>query len=364
MKWYRILRYSYDTVSKELKTATSWTITAWPEAVPSPDTPMDIVCNNGVIKYSANMANVNEQTAVIGYYISASGEVLASASNWFYQDFISVKPNTTYTLTTSSDVYFISISEYSTADDSGFIRRNASSSGVNRTLTITTGSNTQFIRFGANIYRTGELTLEQVLAINWMLNIGNSMNYQPYVEGGIYTEWDVETIESTLSTATAEMLLKVGDYVDEQEILSWDVTRKIGIKVLDGTENWVDQLESSNKRVNLAIEDIINDNGAPLLVTHGVWSISGAFGSNMWRILTGRYISCRTSEPTLADFKTYLTAQYNAWTPVIVIYPLATPTTETVAGQTMDIPAWNSIIEITQASIDDLWLYAKYKATA
>jgi hypothetical protein len=49
------------------------------------------------------------------------------------------------------------------------------------------------------------------------------------------------------------------------------------------------------------------------------------------------------------------------------IFGKATPpeyTTESVAGQTMNIPAWDSTIEITQASIDNLWLYAKYKATA
>jgi hypothetical protein len=59
-----------------------------------------------------------------------------------------------------------------------------------------------------------------------------------------------------------------------------------------------------------------------------------------------------------------LKAQCLAWTPVIVIYPLATATTETVAGQTMNIPDWSSTIEITQASIENLPLYAKYKATS
>jgi hypothetical protein len=34
-------------------------------------------------------------------------------------------------------------------------------------------------------------------------------------------------------------------------------------------------------------------------------------------------------------FKTWLTQQYNAGTPVIIIYPLATETTETVTGQTL-----------------------------
>ena len=55
----------------------------------------------------------------------------------------------------------------------------------------------------------------------------------------MYADGTVETIEDTIgNTATTEMLLKIGDYQDEQEILSGAVTRKVGIKVLDGTENW------------------------------------------------------------------------------------------------------------------------------
>ena len=38
-------------------------------------------------------------------------------------------------------------------------------------------------------------------------------------------------------------------------------------------------------------------------------------------------------------WKQYLADQYAAGTPVIIVYPLETPTTETVAGQTMNIQA-------------------------
>jgi hypothetical protein len=67
---------------------------------------------------------------------------------------------------------------------------------------------------------------------------------------------------------------------------------------------------------------------------------------------------------TLADFKQYLANQLNAWTPVIVVYPLATPTTLSVAWQHLSIPAWDSRIEIVEWSILDLPLYAKYKSTS
>jgi hypothetical protein len=46
-----------------------------------------------------------------------------------------------------------------------------------------------------------------------------------------------------------------------------------------------------------------------------------------------------------------------------VVYPLATPTTETVTGQTLHIQAGTNIVEITQASIDNLGLEVSYKGT-
>jgi hypothetical protein len=161
---------------------------------PTPTAPVDIVCNNGVLRYSAQMANVTEQTARVGYYINAQGAVLADQYNWFYQAYIPVKPNTTYTLSMSAPVYYVTISEYSTAEDSGFVVRKTGSTGGNTSLTITTGANTNFIRFGANLNRVA-VSLEMVLAINWMLNIGGTaMDYQPYVKGGIYTDGTDEVL--------------------------------------------------------------------------------------------------------------------------------------------------------------------------
>lgn len=338
---------------------------------PTPTVPMNIVCNNWALKFSKNMANVNTQTIQLWYYISSSWVVTADANNRIYKDYIPVQPNTTYTLTLSSSVYYVTISEYSTAEDSGFVRRNAGSSGSNTQLTITTGATTNYVRFWTNIDRT-EITLEEVLAINWMLNQGNAMPYAPYSPTGIYIDWTTETIEDELwNTATAEMLLKIWDYADEQEILSWDITRKVGIMVLDWTENW--QLATSTDLVQFytsSTQGIIANNVslystiAPYgctVATRAQYDF-GCYSWNSWNLCFQMKGSATLT--TSSAWTQFLTDQYNAWTPVIVVYPLATPTTETVTEQTMSIQAWNNTIEITQASIDNLWLYAKYKATA
>lgn len=373
----------YNTVTNEFLTNQgSGTLTAGSTTLsPSPDNPMDIVCNNGTIKYSANMANVNAQTALIGYYISSSGVVTADAGNWIYQDYIPVEPSTTYTLTISTPVYYVTISEYSTTDDSGFVRRNAGSTGSNTTLTITTRSNTKYIRFGTNI-RQQEITLQDVLAINWMLNVGNTMAYQPYVKGGIYTDGTVETVEvdTTGDTATAEMLLsllvKGGDSIyaqDTQNVTTGEVTRNVGIKVFDGTETWnrgSNQDASGNYVFYMSLTDRkIQDSAQGLLCSHfkfrGTVSYSTILQDEFCINQTIQYIyfdgGTRT---TIDEWKAYLASQYANGTPIIVVYPLAEPTTETVTAQHLNIKAGTNVVEITQASIDNLELEVSYKAKA
>ena len=459
---------------------------------PTPTTPQDIVSNNGVLKYSANICNVNAQTVLLGYYISAQGVVTADANNWIYQAYIPVKPNTTYTLTMSSAVYYVSISEYSTAEDSGFIIRKAGNTGTNTTLTITTGANTNFVRFGTNIDRT-EVTLEEVLAINWMLNEGaTALPYAPYSENGIYAYGTIETVEVTGKnlngggeldnkgytstggtststtfcgtlwkikvkegekytvsygnfldgvsgvfvntwktdgtwnlrqaisigssytytipsgigevnftlyktggitiesnswmqvekgetatnyepyynggTATAEMLLSVGNYQDIQSVLDGVVTRNVGVLVLDGTENWqlataanlVQFYTSSTQGVianNISIYSTIAPYGCTVSTRTGY--DFGCYSGNSGNLCFQMKGSATLT--TVNAWMTFLADQYAAGTPVIIVYQLATPATETVTPQTLQTQAGTNILQITQASIDNLPLEATYK---
>ena len=59
-------------------------------------------------------------------------------------------------------------------------------------------------------------------------------------------------------------------------------------------------------------------------------------------------------------WKQWLSDQYLAGTPVIIVYPLAEDETETVTGQTLQVKQGSNTIEITQASISGLTLEAKY----
>lgn len=338
---------------------------------PTPTTPQNIVSNNGAIKYSPNLVNMVTDNVDLGHYISANGVYSESVSNFLYVPYIKVQPNTTYTLSFSEELYYITISEYSANDRTGFIQRNEGTTGGNTSLTITTQATTQYIRFGSNPYgNSNTVTMEQVLAINWMLAKADTpQTYIPY--GQIYTDGTVETITDSLSnTATAEMLLKVSTYQDIQEVIAGRVTRNVGIKVLTGDNTkdglWGTSAGASNL-YSLTIANSSTDNTFSPISTHfvgvlgnvGYASIQdGQFkhGSN-----SNTYFFKDTNSENVTEFKAFLATQYAAGTPVIVVYPLSTPTTETVTGQHLTTQEGNNTISITQASINNLELEGKYK---
>ena len=165
-----------------------------------------------------------------------------------------------------------------------------------------------------------------------------------------------------ISTATTEILLSVGDYTDEQEVIAGNVTRKVGVKVLDGTEN----VGTSNATFTISISDRAPSK-TPLVCSHFRYSNKTSSQTEDLTVISFsstnigfRYDACANA----AAFKTWLANQYAAGTPVIVIYQLATETTESVTGQPMSVQQGTNIVEITQAALDNLELEASYYAGA
>ena len=239
------------------------------------------------------------------------------------------------------------------------------------------------------IYRWWELICDLIPVIDtqnndepWMYdlvsgefkwNVG-SWNFTAWADAQddieVYVEWTKEKVwYSGWATATCEDLLWVWDYKDEQEILSGDVITKVGVLILDWTEDrtTIDQYN----RVSIVIDNIVPPTSPrvlPAICTHfenlhnseSIWNITA------WQFYTAspKRVYFHISQSTTEAWKQWLTDQYNAWTPVIIVYPLATPTTLSVAWQHLSIPAWDSRIEIVEWSILDLPLYAKYKSTS
>jgi len=351
----------YDTVSGTFKTATAGTFAAGGEAVPTPDTPMDIVCNNGVLKWD----NVNQEIYTDGTVetlnihgknildplsieqgsISGSTGEESSANNRCRTDYIKIKSGEIVCLTAKDDTPPVYSRVFVYDSNKGFVS-NPSGTAVTSTgrsgykYTATADGYVRFIFLQSANFTPSDIVEPQAEYTS------TPTAYEAYYNGG---------------TATAEMLLKVGDYQDVQEILAGDVTRNVGVKVLDGTEDW----QNISGYYNISKTDIGSDStvmpsgSIDIICTH-YETISGVPDRTSVNI-GGSYVNFRDDNiSTLAAWQQYLADQYAAGTPVIVVYPLATETTESVAGQTLQVQAGDNTLEITQASMTGLELEAKY----
>ena len=239
------------------------------------------------------------------------------------------------------------------------------------------------------IYRWWELICDLVPVIDtqnndepWMYDLVSgefkwnvwTWNFTAWAEAQddieVYVEWTKEKVwYSGWATATCEDLLWVWTYKDEQEILSGNVVVKNVVMVLDWTENWSQATTSQGVyryRFEPTYEPKIDGGRWPCVSTHFV-DISGVTTQDVGGVFvstTYLYFIPNQDVDTVAKWTTFLANQLSAWTPVIVVYALATPTTLSVAWQSLSIPAWNSRIEIVEWSILNLPLYAKYKSTS
>ena len=214
---------------------------------------------------------------------------------------------------------------------------------------ITTSANAKwlFLCFGRHDVDTAATFEEQ--ASDYILSteeLTPDTPYIPYYNGG---------------TAIAEMLLRVGDYQDVQSIIDGVVTRNVGVKVLDGTETVT--LSENAFRVPLTQQMATKETALSNQYSYNAQStIANLPNYSMKSHPSGGSIYFKNTNYSTEDqFKTYLADQYAAGTPVIIVYPLATPTTEQVAGQTLALTKGTNVIDITQASLDNLELEVEVK---
>lgn len=466
----------YDTVTGDFLTNSgTGTFTAGADVTPTPDNPMDIVSNNGVVKVSKNL--FDKETLTDGY-ITDRGDI-ASSSVSAYSAAIPVMPNTTYVLsgaTLYDGASSLRIHGYSAQDVWVEMLKKVPTSTpteITNPIVFTTGSTDYFVRISytkanmqgiqleqgstatpytpyspTGIYTDGTVetinmhrknlfdknTVTQGYIYNAQLeyvtsDTGSLSDYIPVVAGQPYTftghkemvgsfnirvnyfdankeiqSQDVQsvgqgdynftiTIPSGIKylrysfrtemsdsqqlelgstateyepyynggTATAEMLLKVQGIKDNQELLTGNIIRNIGIKVFDGTET-IAQSTYGNVFLYDGITDrVITKDTA--LCTHFTYSTSGtgSIPNNDFGVSgTSVRVFFRNDSFTIAEqFKQWLATQYANGTPVIVVYPLATPTTETVSGQSLTASG-NCTVTAT-GSLDNLELELSYK---
>ena len=276
-----------------------------------------------------------------GYAITQNGSETSVPNFSIYS--IKVEPLTKYTYSCNyTESVTTRIHSY---DKNGNWIQQDTYGNANATKTFTTTSNTAEIRISIN----------NTAALSAQFELGSAATaYEPYFNGG---------------TATAEMLLKVGNYTDVQSILDGVVTRNVGVKVLTGEENFATatatncySLTNTLGTGNFADRTIICSHFDSTSTLPGTGDRQGlAFIANKGSDYTIAF-GATTQFSTQTQWKDWLAAQAAAGTPVIVVYPLTTATTESVAGQTLQVTAGDNTLEITQASMSGLQLEAKYKA--
>ena len=127
------------------------------------------------------------------------------------------------------------------------------------------------------------------------------------------------------------VLRAVGSYKDTFDATTGKITRNVGVKVLDGTEDI--GMSSGMLKVQQTLPVEKNSGWVTRrLVSHGVCGTANATsnkieidGNDIW---FGGKIIADMGWTTGNDGKQWIAAQYAAGTPVIIYYPLATPVVE------------------------------------
>ena len=174
----------------------------------------------------------------------------------------------------------------------------------------------------------------------------------------------VSLIMSTPQTASVANLFAIEDYQDTQDIITGEVVRNVGIKVFDGTEQYSSM---SYGYATDELSDFPNENFVPLC-THFAGKATSTAALDTLRIYftsggvprTYFYVDQTVDDFSTEDkFKAWIAAQYAAGTPVIVVYPLATGTTEQVSPKSLSTNSGTNTITVT-ANVSPVPLEVKY----
>ena len=318
-------------------------------STPTPSVPVDIMTNNGALKFG--WYDIITTSALSGYgtYITPSRTAGNRAYKWLKD-----LPNGTYTFAVDGD-YEIIVQWRDPADPSILVP----SSYENLSGWMTSGEvvlDKESGGYGIAVKRasgTSSITPS---------NFDGTLHVQ---EQGIYTDGTSETLtvtdeDSNTQTASVPMLLSVGDYKDEAEIISGIKTGKVGVKVFDGTET----ICTSNACFTIAISDRVASKTA-LLCSHFPYSTKTSAQTDDMTVISFSSTSIGFRYDACADktaFAAFLAAQYAAGTPVIVLYPLATETTEQTTAQHLNTYEGTTVVD-SVANVSPLEAKVKYYAS-
>ena len=198
-------------------------------------------------------------------------------------------------------------------------------------------------------FKCREDNRDPVSGLCWLYTIHNNTEYVSAT--GTVTQDGTPTPENSIYPVfyhQGNMILRrVGDYADSYDATTHKITRRVGVKVLDGTEQW--ERVNDNYSGISAFVFYINTTGNGIENTISLCTIAtGAVNNwsasqNKIVIRSNRNIgflnpSNMTYSSTVEDWGAYVADQYAAGTPVTVYYQLATPVEEDWDAETVYIP--------------------------
>lgn len=305
-----------------------------------------------------NLLDPSTSNIKIGQQVTASGEITTAYPNNWRSDYIPVVGGKTYAFwgrAKADDT----ISAYNrinwyTADKTNISPR--PSYTVDTVTVGTAPSNAAFAMLSCSCFKSdAAITRENFDEFNWMFaETSAEIPYQPYV--------------TPQTVSDISMLLGVGNYKDEAELISGLLTHNVGIKVLDGTEGWREHTAAYSTLLEYA--DI--NAGDACICTHYIGAIPdmGISGQPNMSAKAGyknnppndiRLYIKDSSFATINDFTAFLAAQYANGTPVIVLYPLAEETTEQTTAHSLHSYNGTTIVDAT-SEVAPVNLSAEYIA--
>ncbi len=215
----------------------------------------------------------------------------------------------------------------------------------------------------------GEAFYEQASGYSGATSLGYDGSHYSLAVVGTDEVISLTASGADTQTAGAENLFAVGDYADTQDIISGAITRKVGVWVLTGEENWT--VASTNTDVYyLPSSYIPDDYGVVSRFTPICSHLEGVMSTVSISAMTANTIKTNNSSKivyacvgatytTKEAWKAFVAAQYAAGTPIIIIYPLATETTESATPQELHTNKGDNTIIVT-ANVSPIQLEAVY----
>lgn len=325
-------------------------------STPTPSAPQDILCNNGVLTASKN---IFDGGYTLGGTITNSGADGSTNAARLRLDYTLLPPGT-YTLSTNGICNNTVVWAYSSATGSGATKLSTDSAFSLLPFTFTL-SEAKYVRAMCRNSNNPTLTAENAGA--FQIEAGESAT-EYMAPGLVYASGTPEVLTvsadgAEMQTASVPMLLSVGGYKDEAELISGIKTGKVGVSVYCGSadENW-SRLDTNA----FAIKNSIKKVGKyAMLCSHYVYTEATSA-----RCLSGEF-GCSSGNQRTIYFKNELYDTVDDWRaalaadPIIVVYPLATPTTEYVTPHNLATHNGTNVVDVT-ANVSPIQLEVEYYA--